>query len=244
MSCLILFHLSVKYCEHKTISASRSAQFQSHYTPFSTVTALASLTTFATLLLCFTSVNIFAKKTKVLVTRISANCILFHRGSFKLNLYLRDHLDLQGQAILKRLQTSRELLAQRHDVTSHMISFFHQHRYETLKPCKCVVTGNNGLSVEFQMYFFGCEVTPSFCQCTNIILLITAIYVSSLLLLLLLLLFENVLPYPCCLQSINPRFNPILVLAPTSVPLHSPGCPTYIPSLTRGHFNFPIQSHC
>ena len=143
---------------------------------------------------------------------------------------------------MKTLQIRREVLAQRHDATSHTITFFHQHRYETLKPCNCVVTDNNGLSVKFQMYFFGCEVTPSFCQCTTIILVITAIYVSSLL--LLLLLFENLLPYSC-LQSINPRFNPTLALAPISVPLHSPGCPTYIPipSLTRGHFNFPIQSH-
>lgn len=78
VSSVIQFHMPVKCCEHKTSSASRSAQYHSHCTSFSTVTAPASLTAFATLLLCFTSVTFFANETKVLVTRISANYILFH----------------------------------------------------------------------------------------------------------------------------------------------------------------------
>jgi len=73
-----------------------------------------------------------------------------------------------------------------------MISFFYQRRFETLKPCNCVVTGDSGLSLKFQMYFFGCEIKPSFCHCTTIILLIIAIYVRSLLLLLLILFYSKI----------------------------------------------------
>ena len=149
MSSITHFHLSVKYCEYKTFSASRSAQFQSHRTSLSTVTAPASLNAFATLLLCFTSVNIFANKTKDLVTRISATYILFHilrLSVFQIKSVLQRPSSSSGPRYLKDTIKSREILAQRQDVTYHMISFFHQHRYEKLKTCSCLVIGNNGLS--------------------------------------------------------------------------------------------------
>jgi hypothetical protein len=79
--------------------------------------------------------------------------------------------------------------------------------------------------------------TPSFCKCTAIILLIN--YRSST----LFIMIRKVIALPTLLQPINPTSNPILALTPTSVPLHSPGCSTYISSLTRGHVNFPVLGH-